>query len=98
MTTGGYERELCGRVAPALRRESPDIEVGIFARMPGGHSGLTYRVETTAGPLVVKSVPPGQQALVEEEQPGQGCPEQDHEQAGAGILEHGHGRHCEHAW
>jgi aminoglycoside phosphotransferase (APT) family kinase protein len=31
--------------------------------MPGGHSGLTYRVETNAGPLVVKSVPPGQKAI-----------------------------------
>ena len=31
--------------------------------MPGGHSGLTYRVETSEGALVVKSVPPGQQAI-----------------------------------
>ena len=31
--------------------------------MPGGHSGLTYRVETSEGGLVVKSVPPGQRAI-----------------------------------
>ena len=31
--------------------------------MPGGHSGLTYRVDTSEGPLVVKSVPPGQKAI-----------------------------------
>jgi aminoglycoside phosphotransferase (APT) family kinase protein len=58
-----YERELCGRVAAALRRQSPDVEVELFARMPGGHSGLTYRVETNAGALVVKSVPPSQKAI-----------------------------------
>ncbi len=31
--------------------------------MPGGHSGLTYRLETSEGPLVVKSVPEGQKAI-----------------------------------
>ena len=63
MSTEAYERELCGRVAASLRRQWPDVEVGLFARMPGGHSGLTYRVETSEGALVVKSVPPGQQAI-----------------------------------
>jgi aminoglycoside phosphotransferase (APT) family kinase protein len=63
MTTEVYERGLCERVAAALRRQKSDVEVGLFARMPGGHSGLTYRVDTSAGALVVKSVPPGQRAI-----------------------------------
>ena len=63
MTSEVYERGLCDRVAVALRRQWSDVEVGLFARMPGGHSGLTYRVETSAGALVVKSVPPGQKAI-----------------------------------
>jgi aminoglycoside phosphotransferase (APT) family kinase protein len=63
MTTEAYERELCERVAASLRRQWSDVEVGLFARMPGGHSGLTYRVETSEGALVVKSVPPGQKAI-----------------------------------
>ncbi len=63
MTTETYEHGLCERVTASLRRQSPDLEVGLFARMPGGHSGLTYRVETSEGSLVVKSVPPGQRAI-----------------------------------
>ncbi len=63
MSTEVYERGLCERVGAALRRQWSDVEVGLFARMPGGHSGLTYRVETSAGALVVKSVPPGQKAI-----------------------------------
>jgi aminoglycoside phosphotransferase (APT) family kinase protein len=63
MTTEVYERGLCERVTTSLRRQWPDVEVGLFARMPGGHSGLTYRVETSEGALVVKSVPPEQKAI-----------------------------------
>jgi aminoglycoside phosphotransferase (APT) family kinase protein len=63
VTTELYERGLCERVAASLRRQWPDVEVGLFARMPGGHSGLTYRVETSEGALVVKSVPPGQKPI-----------------------------------
>jgi aminoglycoside phosphotransferase (APT) family kinase protein len=63
MTTEAYERELCQRVAVSLRRQWPEVKVGLFARMPGGHSGLTYRVETSQGALVVKSVPPGQKPI-----------------------------------
>jgi aminoglycoside phosphotransferase (APT) family kinase protein len=63
MSTEVYERGLCERVAAALGRQQPGVEVGLFARMPGGHSGLTYRVETSEGALVVKSVPPGQKAI-----------------------------------
>ena len=63
MSTEVYERGLCERVTASLRRQWPNVEVGLFARMPGGHSGLTYRVETSEGALVVKSVPPGQKAI-----------------------------------
>jgi len=63
VTTDRFESELVVRVAAALRRERPDLEVGRIALLPGGHSGLTYRVETGEGPLVVKSVPEGQRAI-----------------------------------
>jgi aminoglycoside phosphotransferase (APT) family kinase protein len=63
VTTYEYERDLVDRVSATLRREQPDLEVGRLARLVGGHSGLTYRLETSAGPLVVKSVPAGQKAI-----------------------------------
>ena len=63
-TTEAYERELCragrGVAAPAVaRRGGRDSSRGL----PGGHSGLTYRVETSEGALVVKAVPPGQRPI-----------------------------------
>ena len=60
---GSFERGLADRVSVTLRRESPDLQVGALTRLPGGHSGLTYRVETSEGPLVVKSVPENQKAV-----------------------------------
>ena len=63
MSAEVYERGLCERVTASLRRQWPSVEVGLFARLPGGHSGLTYRVETSEGALVVKSVPPGQKPI-----------------------------------
>ena len=63
MSAEVYERGLCERVTASLRRQWPNVEVGLFARLPGGHSGLTYRVETSEGALVVKSVPPGQKPI-----------------------------------
>jgi aminoglycoside phosphotransferase (APT) family kinase protein len=60
---GGFEVSLADRVSVALRRERADLEVGALTRLPGGHSGLTYRVETSEGPLVVKSVPENQKAV-----------------------------------
>ena len=63
MITEPYERDLLARVTVVLRRERPALTVGDLARLPGGHSGLTYRLETDAGPLVVKSVPAGQKAI-----------------------------------
>jgi aminoglycoside phosphotransferase (APT) family kinase protein len=61
--TAEYEGRLGSRVAAALRRGRPNLEVGALSRLPGGHSGLTYRIDTDDGPLVVKSVPEGQRPL-----------------------------------
>jgi aminoglycoside phosphotransferase (APT) family kinase protein len=58
-----FEDSIAGRVQVALRRDRPGLEVGALTRLPGGHSGLTYRVETSEGPLVVKSVPENQRAV-----------------------------------
>jgi len=58
-----FERDLALRVALVLRRQQPGLQVGRLARLPGGHSGLTYRLETSEGPLVVKAVPEGQKAI-----------------------------------
>lgn len=63
MSTETLERNLPLRVAAALRVRRPDLEVGRLARLPGGHSGLTFRLETADGPLVVKSVPEGQRSV-----------------------------------
>jgi aminoglycoside phosphotransferase (APT) family kinase protein len=60
---GSFEGGLADRVSLALRRERPGLEVDALTRLPGGHSGLTYRVETSEGPLVVKSVPEHQKAV-----------------------------------
>ncbi|MDT9593265.1 phosphotransferase family protein [Nocardioides zeae] len=51
------------RVAQVLCAENSGLEVGALEVLPGGHSGLTYRVDTSDGPLVVKAVPPGQRAV-----------------------------------
>ena len=58
-----FEHDLAVRVARVLGRQQPGLEAGRLARLPGGHSGLTYRLETSQGPLVVKSVPEGQKAI-----------------------------------
>jgi aminoglycoside phosphotransferase (APT) family kinase protein len=63
MTPSDFERDLGVRVAARLRQDRPGLDVGALTRMPGGHSGLTYRVETGEGPLVVKSVPEGQRPI-----------------------------------
>jgi aminoglycoside phosphotransferase (APT) family kinase protein len=51
------------RVADVLRAEHPGLDVGPLEVLPGGHSGLTYRLESGLGPLVVKAVPPGQRSI-----------------------------------
>ena len=58
-----FESDLARRVTSALRRDRPGLEVGALTTIPGGHSGLTYRIETDEGPLVVKSVPENQKAI-----------------------------------
>jgi len=58
-----FEQDLARRVATSLQKERPGLEVGALTTMPGGHSGLTYRLETGEGPLVVKSVPENQKAI-----------------------------------
>lgn len=63
MTSERFERALVARVATKLLQQRPGLGVGRLARLPGGHSGLTYRLETDEGPLVVKSVPENQRAI-----------------------------------
>lgn len=63
MTSERFERALVARVGTKLLQQRPGLGVGRLARLPGGHSGLTYRLETDEGPLVVKSVPENQKAI-----------------------------------
>jgi aminoglycoside phosphotransferase (APT) family kinase protein len=58
-----FEDSLTHRVSTVLRRDRAGLDVDALTRLPGGHSGLTYRVETSEGPLVVKSVPENQKAV-----------------------------------
>ncbi len=51
------------RIAAELRALRGDIEVSELAVMPGGHSGLTYRLSAGEEDLVVKAVPPGQRSI-----------------------------------
>ena len=61
--SASFEDRLIHRVSTVLRRHRAGLEVGALTPLPGGHSGLTYRVETSEGPLVVKSVPENQKAV-----------------------------------
>src|SRR5258708_5335381 len=56
--TGGATEELRRRVAAVLPGPVTPLEV-----LPGGHSGLTYRLTASGRPLVVKAVPPGRKAI-----------------------------------
>jgi aminoglycoside phosphotransferase (APT) family kinase protein len=59
-----YEQELGPRIADHLRREAGLTDVGDLAVLPGGHSGLTYRLGTGEGrEVVVKAVPRGQRSV-----------------------------------
>jgi len=58
-----FEATLGNRVADALQRVEPDLEVHALEPLLGGHSGLTYRVPTSNGPVVVKAVPEGQRPI-----------------------------------
>jgi aminoglycoside phosphotransferase (APT) family kinase protein len=50
------------RIAAELRTVKGDIDVSALEIMPGGHSGLTYRLTAGGEDLVVKAVPPGQRS------------------------------------
>lgn len=50
--------ELGARVGAALPAPVSSLEV-----LPGGHSGLTYRVSAAGRPLVIKAVPPGRRSV-----------------------------------
>ncbi|WP_280419430.1 phosphotransferase family protein [Nocardia carnea] len=50
------------RVRDRLRTDL-DIDVTAFEPLPGGHSGLTYRVTTTGPAFVVKAVPQGRKPI-----------------------------------
>ncbi len=58
-----FEATLGGRVAAALQEVEPGLDVKALEPLLGGHSGLTYRVPTSKGPVVVKAVPEGQRAV-----------------------------------
>jgi aminoglycoside phosphotransferase (APT) family kinase protein len=51
------------RVAQRLREQTPGLDVGPLEPLLGGHSGLTYKVRTGDGDLVVKAVPEGQRPI-----------------------------------
>jgi aminoglycoside phosphotransferase (APT) family kinase protein len=60
----GHADALGPRVAATLRAAQSDaLEVSALSIMPGGHSGLTYRLTVGAQDLVVKAVPPGQRSM-----------------------------------
>lgn len=58
-----FEATLGARVAAALQGAEPGLEVHGLEPLLGGHSGLTYRVPTSNGPVVVKAVPQGQRPV-----------------------------------
>ena len=56
-----HEQDLGARIAEVLRRDTDLTQIGRLDVLPGGHSGLTYRLPVGTGrELVVKAVPPGQ--------------------------------------
>ncbi len=64
MTEIPYEQELGVRIADKLRAENNFTEIGELRVLPGGHSGLTYRLAVGSGrELVVKAVPKGQRSI-----------------------------------
>ncbi len=58
-----YGSVLSKRVASVLARTRPGSTVEPLRVLPGGHSGLTYRAETSDGAVVVKAVPPGRRPI-----------------------------------
>jgi aminoglycoside phosphotransferase (APT) family kinase protein len=59
-----YEQELQLRVGPALRQALGVDDVHELKVLPGGHSGLTYRIAVQGGrEYVIKAVPKGQRSV-----------------------------------
>ncbi|WP_340539935.1 phosphotransferase family protein [Nocardioides sp. GXZ039] len=59
-----YEEILGPRIAERLRAETDLTDIGELAVLPGGHSGLTYRLPVGSGrDVVVKAVPRGQRSI-----------------------------------
>lgn len=63
MSTPAFEAELNRRIAAVIREERPGAEVGTMATLPGGHSGLTYRLSVDDFEVVIKAVPEGQRSI-----------------------------------
>ncbi|MFJ9627025.1 phosphotransferase family protein [Streptomyces sp. NPDC101175] len=63
MTTTAGSTALAARVRARLTELHPGLPVGELRTLPGGHSGLTYRIAAGPVPYVVKAVPPGQRPL-----------------------------------
>ncbi|MEU1274774.1 phosphotransferase family protein [Streptomyces sp. NPDC005799] len=63
MSTTTEVSELTGRVRGRLAPRHPGTPLGDLRTLPGGHSGLTYRI--AAGPVsyVIKAVPPGRRPV-----------------------------------
>lgn len=59
-----YEHELGPRIAEKLRAETDFTDIGDLAVLPGGHSGLTYRMAVAPErEIVIKAVPKGQRSI-----------------------------------
>lgn len=57
------ENSLQQRVAARLSELDPGITAAELQVLPGGHSGLTYRIDFLDSAAVVKAVPPGRAAI-----------------------------------
>lgn len=63
MSTPRFEAELTRRISTVIRADRPDADIGVVATLPGGHSGLTYRLPVDDAEVVVKAVPEGQRSI-----------------------------------
>jgi aminoglycoside phosphotransferase (APT) family kinase protein len=61
--TAAWVDELSARVARRLAADRVGEPIGELTPLPGGHSGLTYRVRAGQRALVVKVVPPGRRSV-----------------------------------
>lgn len=60
--TAPTTQSLKDRVAAKLLADC-DLQMTAFETLPGGHSGLTYKVSTSGGDVVIKAVPEGQRSI-----------------------------------